>query len=107
MAWYLELNRSFQAKPTAPPLQQAIDVCKSVDAIYYPFFIFPLTLSLTSVGTVIGESDVTPSSIVFKLIRISPPGAAVVKQERSVEETKRLPRKMKNFCALARIRRGS
>jgi translocation protein SEC63 len=41
---------------------------------------------------VIGESFVTPSSIVYLLVklRISPPGATVTKKELSVEETKRL-----------------
>jgi len=41
---------------------------------------------------VIGESVVTPSSIVYLLVklRISPPGATVEKKELSVEETKRL-----------------
>ena len=48
-------------------------------------------LSLTH-STVIGESVITPSSIVYLLVklRISPPGAAVEKKELSVEETKRL-----------------
>jgi translocation protein SEC63 len=48
--------------------------------------------SLTDIGTVIGESIVTPSSIVFLLVklRISPPGVAVAKKDLSVEETKRL-----------------
>ena len=42
-------------------------------------------------GTVICESVVTPSSIVYLLVklRISPPGATVVEKELSVEETKR------------------
>jgi hypothetical protein len=41
---------------------------------------------------VIGETSVTPSSIVYLLVklRISPPGATVTKKELSVEETKRL-----------------
>ena len=49
-------------------------------------------LSLTNIGTVIGESIVTPSSIVYLLVklRISPPGVKVAKKELSVEETKRL-----------------
>lgn len=49
-------------------------------------------LSLIDIGTVIGESIVTPSSIVFLLVklRISPPGVAVANKDLSVEETKRL-----------------
>lgn len=49
-------------------------------------------LSLTDIYAVIGESIVTPSSIVFLLVklRISPPGVTVAKKDLSVEETKRL-----------------
>ena len=50
------------------------------------------SLALTNIGTVIGETIVTPSSIVYLLVklRISPPGVSVAKKELSVEETKRL-----------------
>ena len=53
---------------------------------------FLYSLSLTNVGTVIGKTVVTPSSIVYLLVklRISPPGATVEKKELGVEETKRL-----------------
>ena len=43
----------------------------------------------TNIGTVIGESVVIPSSIVYKL-RISPPSASVAKKDLSVEESKHL-----------------
>ena len=51
-----------------------------------------ITLSLTVIAIVIGESMVAPSSIVFLLVklRISPPGVTVEKKDLSVEETKRL-----------------
>ena len=44
-------------------------------------------LLTTNIGPVIGESVVTPSSIVNILVklRISPPGAIVAKKELSVE----------------------
>ena len=52
------------------------------------------SFSLTSIATVIGETVVTPSSIVYLLVklRISPPGATGAKKETSVEveETNRL-----------------
>ena len=48
-----------------------------------------LTKKKTNIGTVIGESVVIPSSIVYKL-RISPPSALVAKKELGVEETKHL-----------------
>ena len=50
------------------------------------------SFSLTNIATVIGETVVTPSSIVYLLVklRISPPGATGAKKELSVEETKRL-----------------
>lgn len=49
-------------------------------------------LSLTTINIVIGETIVTPSSIVFLLVklRITPPGVTVVKKDLSVDETKRL-----------------
>ena len=43
----------------------------------------------TNIDTVIGESVVIPSSIVYKL-RISPPSASVAKKDLSVEESKHL-----------------
>lgn len=54
----------------------------------HPFHI----LLLIDINTVIGESIVTPSSIVFLLVklRISPPGIPAAKKDLSVEETKRL-----------------
>ena len=54
-----------------------------------PFYFLLLT---DDIETVIGESNVTPSSIVFLLVklRITPPGITVVKKDLSVEETKRL-----------------
>jgi hypothetical protein len=47
-------------------------------------------LSLTNIGTVIGESIVTPSSILLVKLRISSLGVFVAKKELSIEETKRL-----------------
>ena len=69
---------------------EIVDACfKGLQSFaWHSFFI----LSLTNIDTVIGETVVTPSSIVYLLVklRISPPGVTVAKKELSVEETKRL-----------------
>ena len=70
---------------------EIVDACfKGLPSFAKAFILY--SLSLTNIGTVIGETVVTPSSIVYLLVklRISPPGATVEKRELSVEETKRL-----------------
>ena len=66
-----------------------VDACfKGLPSFAKKFILY--SLSLTNIGTVIGKTVVTPSSIVYLLVKlqISPPSATVEKKELSIEETK-------------------